>query len=212
MLFRICFFAFALFAAVVNGDVITNGSFENPDVASTGYTDIDVDDWVVTESEEFQIAIFDRADLNAPDGDQFLVFNAGNTAAGATVHQSFASVIGATYGVSLFAGANIPVRSDFDAQLFEGDGLDGTMVHSEDGNVGSLSNLLETNFTFVATTNTTTLSLLDTSPQTGGSDLFVDHVQVTLVSIPEPNSLMIGIGVSVFVILQRRKRRQVQHS
>ena len=185
-----------MFTSYAAGAVI-NGNFEFPDVPATGYTDADPTGWVVTESQSFQISMFDRADFPGPSGSQMLSFNAGGTPVGSSIHQSFSTVNGASYTVSFRAAANVPSRSSVTAAVHEGLGMGGTVLASTVSAGGTPFHFVQTTFSFQAVSNLSTLAFVDTSSQTGGSDLFLDAVVI----IPEPSSaLLLGL---CFVIRAR---------
>lgn len=196
---------FVVLGPICEADIVINGSFENPDVPSTGYNEIpSIDNWVINESDPNQVLLFDRVDLPAPDGTQHLVFNGGGSSAGATVHQVLNANAGTLYDVAFWGGANVPSRSSFTVSFLTGSGLGGTEIISMSGNVGVLSSIAQTTFSFVAPTDVITLVIEDTSPLTVGSDLFVDHFSV-VANIPEPTSCVLMGVVGVGLLVRRRR-------
>ncbi len=187
-----------------SASILLNASFENPDVPDTGYTDTDPTNWVVTESETFQVSLFDRPDFPAVEGDQFLAFNASGTSPGSSIHQTFSTISGASYDVSFWATANIPARSSVNAKIIDGAGLGGSTLVSQNSILGGAFAFTQTTFSFVAASGTTTLAFVDNSSQTSLSDLFLDNVEI---SIPEPSTMIMALGSILFCIGRRTRNR-----
>ncbi|MEM7454751.1 MAG: PEP-CTERM sorting domain-containing protein [Planctomycetota bacterium] len=199
------FFAILLFCTHVTADLV-NPSFELPDVADTGYADVDPGGWIVNETASFQVALFDRPDITAPDGTQFAVFNAGATPTGSSMFQTVSTIQNATYEVSFWTMANIPSRSSVQASVYDGAGVGGTLLATEASSLAGAFVLTQSTFSFTADSNTTTLEFLDTSSLTTGSDLFLDHVTLTVTSIPEPSSLLCIGAIALSGGLVRRRK------
>ncbi|NOY42552.1 MAG: hypothetical protein GXP26_12040 [Planctomycetes bacterium] len=179
----------------VEAALLLNPSFESPDVLSTGYTDVDPTNWVVTETVSFQVSLFDRADFPGVDGDQFVAFNAGATPTGSSINQAFGTIAGASYEVSFWTAANVPAISSVNAMIFDGVGIGMIPLASQNNNLGGPFSFVQTTFSFTASSGTTTLAFVDDSTETVSSDLFLDHVEITLISVPEPSPIiLIGLG------------------
>ena len=176
---------------IANATLLMNPSFEDPDIPNTGYTDVNPSGWVSVEPTVFQVSLFDRPDFPAEDGDQFLAFNAAATPPGASIHQTFSTIQFATYEVSFWATANVPSFSSVNASVTEGVGLGGSLLASQNSILGGAFDFTKTSFSFVAASTTSTLAFLDNSPRTTSSDLFLDHVEITLTEVPEPSGLML---------------------
>jgi hypothetical protein len=117
----------------------------------------------------------------AYQGSQWLVFNAGNTARGSTISQTFQTVIGQNYEVSFAAGSD----GFGDVSLT-------ASASASDGTVLATTNCVPppgwemSELNFVATTTNSTLTFLDTSPSTGGADSTLDDITVTATNAPPP--------------------------
>jgi len=186
-------------------DIVVNGSFEADDIPSTGYNDPGfITGWVVNEDPDNQVTLFDRADLIAPDGNQFVTFNGGGTAPTASIFQTLSTVNGGTYDVSFWTGANIPARSRILGQVFNGVGTAGMLIASEEGNIGALNAYQETTFTFQALSSSTTFVFADNSTSSIDSDVFLDHL-VIVRAVPEPSSFAIMAAIGIVVGIRRRK-------
>ena len=99
----------------------------------------------------------------------------------------------------------MPVNSGILGQVFDGVGTNGTAIASEEGNIGTLTSLQETTFTFQALSNSTTFVFADSSTQTNGTDVFLDHLVINLVGVPEPSS--IGLIAALGIVGGLRRRR-----
>lgn len=206
LIFLVAITSFILLGNSSAADIVTNGSFEADDIPSTGYNDPGfITGWIVNEDPANQVSLFDRPDLPAIDGTQFVTFNGGGTAPTASISQTLSTIEGRFYDVSFWTGAHVPVNSGILGQVFDGVGTNGTAIASEEGNIGTLTSLQETTFTFQALSNSTTFVFADSSTQTNGTDVFLDHLVINLVGVPEPSS--IGLIAALGIVGGLRRRR-----
>ena len=174
------------------GNILVNGSFETGDF--TGWNFNDGDAQVCNISGRYCVA---------SDGNYAADFNAGNTTPNASISQSFASTAGEAFDLSfeyLSGNQTLDVYVDDGGTL--GDIL--TTTASASGNVYT-----PFTFTFEATSNLTTLTLVDDpSNDTYDNDGLLDAVSVSP-STPEPASfLLIGGGMLAVSLLVRRRKAQ----
>ena len=174
------------------GNILVNGSFETGDF--TGWTFNNGDAQVCSILGPYCVA---------SDGNYAADFNAGNTTPNASISQSFASTAGEAFDLSfeyLSGNQTLDVYVDDGGTL--GDIL--TTTASASGNVYT-----PFTFTFEATSNLTTLTLVDDpSNDTYDNDGLLDAVSVSP-STPEPASfLLIGGGMLAVSLLVRRRKAQ----
>lgn len=192
-----------LFTAVLQAQILTNGSFE-----AGGFTG-----WTTVVGSGFE-TVFSGPYYGGPsatDGTKMVVFNAGDAPAGAYLEQAFTTTLGQNYQVtfdfgnfnSAAAGNQSLIVTAFDqssntiaSQTYYNSTLNGW-------DTGSL-------FSFMATTSSTTLRFTDHVVTTANEDSFLDHISVVPVAVPEPSSFLVLSGLLVIVfsslvpLLQRR--------
>jgi len=162
-----------------------------PDFPNGGFED-GLEGWQVTGSA-FLLGPFPG--YTAAEGSQLIVFNGGNTAPNGVISHAFATVPGVSYRVSYQAGTvsykNFQqiLRMEIQGNTPRGQRQD-TLV----GNSSQVAEWREFAQTFIADSNTTTISFADLSPTTSSIDLLLDNVvlaalspvEFTLPEIPMP--------------------------
>ncbi|MGH7488495.1 MAG: LamG-like jellyroll fold domain-containing protein, partial [bacterium] len=161
----------------------TNGSFESPVFSAGGHAlasgSTDITGWTLGGPGTVSIVNGAAAGVVDPkDGAQQIDFNSGNTEAGATLTQTFATTAGQTYTVSFYVGRVGPGGGTVSLQ--------GQVTSGAGGVLGSLAVVApETQgygpvqtFNFTATTASSTLTFTDTSTATVAVDVLLDNVRV----------------------------------
>lgn len=160
---------------------ISNGSFETPILPTDGSLSLSpgstsLPGWTIGGSggPVMLYTVLDGTGPTAYDGGQWIQFNASNTAPGATLSQTLATVTGQAYGVAF-------------ALALQGSGNEslGVVALDSNGTVLATNNYQPTNstwtpfyFNFTADSTNTTLKLIDTSVDTVAVDLLLDDVLV----------------------------------
>lgn len=184
-------------AAPVSANLIVNGGFETPDVASGSwkyFSASDVDGW-----EGSNIEIWDNyGGVSAYEGHQFAELNAHPSSGSAFgIFQSFATTIGQSYDLSFAYRAR---RSD--SESFNVSVMPGTDWNMTDHVVGAWSIFSSS---FVASSALTTLTFTTVIPETGTVGNFLDDVKVTA-SVPEPGTMaLLGLGLLGLGVSRRRQ-------
>jgi len=204
-------------------DLITNGSFETPIVASgLEYQDINPGSeppgfaWTVVSGNVDVVIRGSNFALNAVDGLQFLDLD-GFTA-GAIV-QSFATTPGDAYFLS-FAYANNPTGGTIPAyatvrafdSITNAELIAPLLITHGDATIANPDWKQSETIRFVAQGANTTLSF--TSDDSRGSDggIFLDAVSVDVAAIPEPGSLalvLIGLAFAIAAHGSRHRRLMI---
>jgi hypothetical protein len=160
-----------------------NGSFESPVFSAGGHGfasgSTDISHWVTGGPGMVSIVNGPASpSVNPEDGAQQIVFNGGNTEAGATLSQTFATSVGQTYTVSFYVGrvGTSDGTMSLQAQVTSGSGAvlgSASAVAPGTQGYGSVQT-----FNFTATTEVSTLMFTDTSTATVAVDLLLDNVRV----------------------------------
>ncbi|MFA6546187.1 MAG: DUF642 domain-containing protein [Limisphaerales bacterium] len=177
---------FTIMVTAIPG-AFANGSFESPDITigqalASGSTNIA--GWVVGGASTVSWLDINNAGAIPLDGQQYVAFNQGDQASGATLAQTFSNVPGTAYSVSYNVGRYGGAAGTV--------GLQATVTSATGQVLGTLSSPAPSSqgwtgsqtFTFVPTTRTSTLTFLDTSLVTTGVDVMLDNVSVTAVNNP----------------------------
>ncbi len=197
--------------------VFTNGSFESASIAVDTNMDSStpigaITGWVLNigagERMRYEDDFFGF--LSPTDGVREIAFNNGQTTPGASISQTFDTVIGTQYVVTFDVGSvdttndnsgggNLVLTASVDAA--GASPVSTTIVVTDDPIVSSWSHTDQT-LSFTASSISTTLTFLDESDFTQNADVLLDNVRLEV--IPEPASLaLLGIG-GVMVIRRRR--------
>ncbi|AOY86845.1 PEP-CTERM sorting domain-containing protein [Marinobacter salinus] len=188
-------------AAPASANLIVNGSFEDPDVASGAWKSFDASE--VPGWDGSRIEIWDNYNgETAYEGSQFAELNSDpGTGTAFSIFQDIATVIGQAYDMSFAYQAR---RSDTEVFAFsvipEGSATLSWQLsnHTTDG-WKLFSN------SFVATAINTRIMFTSVVPETGTIGNFLDDVKVT-VAVPEPGTIaMLSLGL--FGLGMSRRRR-----
>ncbi len=161
---------------------LLNGSFES------GFNG-----WTISGSTQIQTS----APYSPTDGVKLAGFNGGDLAASGILTQSIATAPGGTYTIAFDLGAlsfNGSTQTMRVTATGSGNLLTQTLNITGPGGGNNL--WLPQSFTFVANTQTTTLSFRDLSSTTVGIDLLLDNIQVTGPSAIPTNTAPVAIGES----------------
>lgn len=202
--------AFSLpLSATAQASLITNGSFELPDVTTGTPGDSGanptIPGWTLDLTSGDDIRVFDGdffgGGVVAQDGDQYLGFTSFGGTDGGILSQSFATQIGKTYTVSFWAN-----NASFEPSTHRLDVTVDTTVPTTLAALPSASNEWQFfSFTFDATAVLSTLSFesVIVSGDSSGTDILLDNVSV----VPEPASMgLFAMGVIGLARLVRRRR------
>jgi hypothetical protein len=202
---------FMAFAGAGFGQILTNGSFETPDVSGAGYAfyhDGDsIPGWDFSGSGEAAL-VNTSFGWPAQDGNQALFFNTESTTPGLSMSQTFTTVASTQYQVTFYQWA-ANISGGTPNMGFYVDAFDGAT--SLTGGTGLTTNsqtttqTLET-FNFTATSSSTTLMFTDISGDTNLADLALDNVAVTA-AIPEPSTYAAMLGVAALGLAMVRRRK-----
>ncbi|MEO5715656.1 MAG: Ig-like domain-containing protein, partial [Luteolibacter sp.] len=164
--------------------ILANGSFESGAVVSGRVTALD--NW----SPQNSVIGFtgDSNDYYSTDGTRLAVFNGGGSGTDGIISQTFTTVVGQAYQLSLDVGIYAGGTPSLNQRLLVK--VDGTsnlltqQVGRGSTNISNVSQWAGETFTFVAGSSSTTLTLSDdgTGFASPGSDLLVDHVQITAIA------------------------------
>ncbi|MEO7098263.1 MAG: DUF642 domain-containing protein [Luteolibacter sp.] len=176
---------------VIPPGLLTNGSFES---GETG--------WTMTGN---RIVYGSDGNYNATDGTQMLVLNGGGSVPNAVVSQTFSTVIGQSYTLSLDVGV-LSLNTAQQSLLVSLTGNSSLLAQVETltGNGSGTSVWTPKSYNFVADSTSTTLTLSDLSPTSSLIDLLVDNVKVVAGAAGPPNRTLTvasspSNGVSVTV-------------
>ncbi len=197
-------FVFAVAATGAHANLLVNGSFENtanftPDgnnTMSLGAGSTAMTGWTTSANELAWIKDPNPFNLTASDGVFSLdLMGYHDFLPTAMISQSFGTVIGSTYTVSfdIGRGTHLVVAAG------------GTTVNRFNGNSTTQPFWNTETFTFVASTNVSTLTVqggANTNPQYAG----VDNLIVDGDAVPEPATLAIVVA-GIAGICRRRKSR-----
>jgi hypothetical protein len=203
----------------VNGNPFFNGSFETIDLhasipAGGGAVVAPGDFWLSSWTAggpvgSVQIVNGDADNMPPQDGQQWVLFDAGNTPAGGSLSQTFATQSGHTYVVSLEAiGVNSATMSLSAVTIASDGAILASNVFSPAFSYPyfpAFNRWTPFQFYFTANTTNSTLILTDTSPNTEACDLGLDNVTLSdlgavvppaIVSAPVSQSAVAGTSVT----------------
>jgi len=212
------------FSSTVSANLVTNGSFENPDVVdgsatgapSTGPNGFNafgigntgVTGWTISGNQLFILDGFDNFNnWNNPsvasDGDQFAQLG-WHTAGSPTVSQTIATTAGQQYTLTFdYGGAGAGTQNVTLGYLV--DGVNNSVNYNLDNLFVMQNTWASETYTFTASSNSTTLSFVGESSQGGFWGTGIDNVVVLAVAVPEPSTITLFCG-SLFALLSRRRR------
>lgn len=182
-------------SASASANLITNGSFEDNDIA-TGtwqwFSANDVNGWNGSNIEIWD-NLFGEA---AYEGDQFIELNAHPVPQTSfSIYQDFNTIVGETYSVSFAYQARNSTDESFLASIAGASGLITEWILEDHTTTGW--SVLSSSFIADSTTSTIRFTSLDALDDTTGN--FLDDVQVAAVSEPGTFALlglgMVGLGL-----------------
>lgn len=183
-------------------NLIANGDFEAPQIASPYFATTSLSGWTVDAGN---VDIVQKPSYTAYTGNQALDLVGTGVSTGA-ISQAFATTIGQTYRLVFAYTNNTDTNANLSADvLVSGVAslLSGSLSHQ--GGTTNTPNWTIFDKTFVADSTSTKLSFLDTSNR-GNQGLFLDSVSVSA-AVPEPATwalMILGVGV-VGGALRRKK-------
>lgn len=188
----------SLFATTANANLLVNGSFENPDVASGKwgwFTSANVPGW-----NGSNIEIWDNyAGVSAYEGSQFAELNAHpNSGQPFSIFQSFTTVAGQWYDVSFAYRARSSTNESFNFSI---DNLSWLVDDHTTAGWSLFSS------SFQATGVSSTISFTSVTPLTGTVGNFLDNVKVLTnpTQVAEPATLaLLGLGLAGLGFSRRR--------
>ncbi len=193
---------------IASADLILNGSFENATANWTATGNLQV---ISTQGET--------------DGANAVAFSFNNLPSDGVISQSIATIVNTSYKLSFDFGKysiNQPLQvARLQVNVFEGSGFggspilnqtvdDATPATGDPNSTDSPSLYSPFQFTFIASSTTSTLRFSDISDAQaggGGFDAMLDNVHVT--AVPEPASLTL-VGLSIVAFRGRRKTRRAE--
>ena len=214
--------AILLFGSIglaARADLITKGSFEDPEAGLAEYSASDatatgITGWTVTSGKVTLTNLFKN---DGVDGDQWLSLeNSGpseaNGGSGGKITQTFTTTPQTTYNVSFNYAVLLESNNAFTAHLAYGVGdTSSTLIIDmpASGNDGPvLSSWTTKTFSFTATGNSTTLWFSGDQPWAGFYGSAIDKVTVNALPTPEPSTtILLGAGVcatGLYYLLRRR--------
>ncbi len=202
-------------AAPVAAAAFVNGDFEQPGGSTAVYLDAGgnpnyVTGWTDSQGPNRGLDLYENESdygLAAEDGSYYVSFG-GDTTSGGTLSQTFDVVSGASYTISYYVAEQ---QGDSPDQVLRATVTNGAQSVSADN--GSLGPTFAAgkSLSFIAISNSATLSFFDATPVGGGgpSNIALDAVKVTGTfssAVPEPamwSMLVCGFG-AVGGALRRR--------
>ena len=184
-------------AAPASANLIVNGSFEDPDVASGAWQAFDAS--AVAGWDGSRIEIWDNFNSEtAYQGDQFAELNSDpGTGTAFSIFQDIATDIGQTYDMSFAYQARRSDNEEFEFSVTPDGGVAMSWLLS-DHTTNGWSVFSDS---FVATAINTRIMFTSVVPETGTVGNFLDDVKVT-VAVPEPGTLalfslgLLGLGMA----------------
>ncbi|MDF7809030.1 Ig-like domain-containing protein [Pontiellaceae bacterium B12219] len=196
-------------AGLAQGNLISNGGFENP--VHTANDGTNPADWSVYETTlgtnpDRQVRTRNNKKYAGSMGVQI---GAGNSDHTGQLWQTVTTVPGQDYAFEIWAATFLNngnnASENFQVDLRDGTGTNGTVLASIDsaGTLTGTWQLFTTNVTAVSTALTIHISNISTAPAADGNDLVLDGV--SFAAIEEPTSLLLGSPFQDGMVLQRDK-------
>ena len=161
---------------------LVNGSFES------GFTG-----WTATGSQHIQTV----SPYIATDGTKLIGFNGGDQTPNAILSQSFATLAGQTYTLTFDLGV-LAFNTNSQTMQVVATGTSNLLTRTivVNGVGGGINRWFAQTFTFIANSQTTTLTFRDQSTTSLGLDMTLDNVRVTGPPIVNTNTAPVAIGES----------------
>ncbi|MDP3850154.1 MAG: Ig-like domain-containing protein, partial [Luteolibacter sp.] len=188
--------AVALTVSPRSGGLLANGSFELGAPADYG----NLDAWTILAGfpTSYTLHSFEFATYAPSEGSRFVVFNGAGDLFTGSISQSFTTVVGQSYTVSLDLGVTGTFGQQQGIDVSVASGTSNWSWQETVTSTGPESTLwVPKTFEFVANSTTTTLTLSDNSETLSatGTDLLLDHVRVAIT--PGSNLVPVANGQSV---------------